>query len=233
MNKIKLLLLPLFLILLSGCSINYELNINKDNTVKESITPTVELSTIKVYYNTALEFFDAQYKKYIESSSLYEGYKYTQKESTQTSSTYEFSKTYNDIKEYLNSPSIKEIYQTVEYKETEKGLEVKLTDFNDVFINVSQDPTNKLKEPINIVIKSDYILKNTNASLRDKTKGIYTWKIDSKTEYPSIEFTVTNKQNIVSTYFNYILISIIVIIVLVITFLGINILEKSRNSNTI
>jgi len=162
---VKILSMLLILILLTGCSGNYDLNINSDLSIDEKLELTIDgeenyEKTVKLFEDNKIS--KSKYKISIDSDEVNIIYK----------------EKYLSFEDYiLNSKVYNQIFNEIQYNRT--------MDYIDLYVDENIKQNNKLTklngsnltdfDVIQVNIKNPYKVDVTNAELiNDKT---YTWSI--------------------------------------------------------
>lgn len=216
-KKIIILLLPL---LLTGCTINYDLTINK-NSISETITGSVEKSEYEIKdTDTSLNNFyiliNEDVNPVISSDDLYK------KNIIDTDTGIDYKYTYNYKKNYDKSRIINSCFENHLVSETDDYYKIELTG---KFYCLYSDK-------IDINVTSNYEVIENNASVVNGNK--YKWIINSSdnvnillTVSKKVEYTEPVKAKTFSTFQ---LIGLIIFVILtVITYF----LYKKKNSGKI
>lgn len=232
MKKIfKLITLFLFIIILSGCSADYDLVIDENNMVTEKIKVTIP-NEIILQGNEDIELF---LKNRIESYKTIRSYKNYLYDSRvgKTNSFIQMTMKYKNLNDYSKSPILNTIFENLNVIENDKFTSIK-TVGNYYYDNIygaektdesgleAGSPTQINMQDVNITIKIHNKLIESNADIEDKKNNIYTWKLNpgSKEEYIYIKYSDEKRYDIIFKDFisNYstviILISVVVAIVL-------------------
>ena len=215
MKQIKSILILSIVFILSGCTINYNVEINEDKSIKENIEVFVPAGIINMYYDDNIEgYYNDMYDTYKEE------YEFTDYEkninSSRANSHIKLDKSYCDIYSYFNSKHFNVLFENVNIQNINDEYIVKLSGYKDMF-NTYEDP-NFSVEPFNITLKSKYIIKESNADIKNFLTGTYIWNFDKTIEDKTIEFTISDKTNYFSKIFgNKILFySMLIIIIIVV-----------------
>lgn len=210
-NKIKILLLLLFVVLLSGCTGEYNLKINKDYSVDENVKLAIEQKedtyekTLDLFENNNIK--EDKYEVYVTGNKV----------------NIEYNESYNSFEDYiLNSILYKQLFSNIQYSKDDDHLIVytssnlKMNDKDGLLNNSSYI------ENLKINVTSPFSIGKNNADKSDK--DTLTWilkKNDSKREL-FFKYNYLKNSN-----FSY----IIIILIIVILFSSIAILVKKFLSN--
>ncbi len=200
MKKIKVLILLVGIILLCGCSGNYNVNINEDLSVSEELNLKIKQGD-KVYENT-LKLFDdndISSKKYKVVASKEEV-------------TINYKEKYNSLEEYLlDSKIYKNLFDTVNYNNNRKKIDISSTAY---FLTNNTDSEYIIDDLdislLQINVKTPYEIFNDNADSKNKETSIWTIKKGMKTK--SIKFSLDINKN-KSAKYQILMISLIIGIV--------------------
>ena len=237
MKKIIILMLAF---LLSGCTVNYELEIFEDLSLKESITVLDYAS----YFNRSGDVL-TQYKKIVDigmnEKNIY-NYEYIEKKDKNLYGGQAFNhyKSLYDFKE--NAISYKDAFDDIEIEEYDSIITLKsVGDFKvESFVKFNESEAIDELVPENtyfsLIIPFEVI--EHNADRVDTEKNIYYWDIDlNTTEDKNIIISFNkNKKHIsftkILSKIDYTFLIIIVIIILFII-IGYNSYKKSLENNRI
>ena len=205
-NKIIILL---SLLLLTGCTVNYNLEINKD-TLNETITGTVTKEESSQESNatglsTVYSIINEDQKPVYNKEELY------QKELKESGNNINYTFKYNyNIEDFVNSTIINTCFENKEIEEIDNYYSIRLSgNFYCLY-----------SKKINIAVTSNLKVASNNADkIKDNT---YIWTIDKNTPY-----TKPIKRGISSTF------RIVCFIVLVVLSSLAYILYKKKNSSEI
>ncbi len=213
----KILLLITFLFILTGCTINYEIKINKDD-INEMITGTVtkeesdidpEETSLNLFY-TLVNF---------EQSALFNADSFYDKKITEKDNYLEYNANYTYINNFKDSNIINTCFEKHEINETD--------DFYD--IHLSGNFYCLFSKKININVTSNMAVLENNAD--SVNKNTYSWVIDDSKD---VDILLTASKNIEafnakeeSVFSVYKIITFILLIILIIASL---IIYKKRNS---
>lgn len=215
MKKIKILILSILVILLTGCSGSYDLKINEDLSVNEKL-------------NLSLDTKDDTYYKAVK---LFENNKIKKDKYKIVNSDNKVKITYNDkfdsIEDYiLNSKLYKNMFDNINYEKNEKNLKINT---NSVFDNInSNSPFVNDEYDISLFqinIETPYKVSYTNADQVDE--NIMTWNINKDTTYKDISFDmdINDKQK---PYLQIIILILIGFIIIISTIIVINRFKQAK-----
>lgn len=195
----KKILIILMLMLLTGCTIDYDARITKDKKVFEVIKIEMDKDVVDIYYQDPNDYFDFISSKYEREYGV-SGYTPKQMIKKNNKYVYIYEKT-STLNEYLNSNLRKTIFNNYEYQEKNGKITVKVNDYIDLFNMDVQDPNFHIN-PFKIILKSDYYFSDSNADNINDLTGAYTWEFDETTTDKTIEFVLTDNQNYIATVYN-------------------------------
>lgn len=167
MKRIKIVILLIAIILITGCSGNYNLNINKDLTVSEELSVILEDEASS--YDKINELFinnnidNDKYRVVTEGNNLNVTYK----------------ESYDSLEDYLlNSFLYKQLFEKISYNTDRNEFSLEASNiFNTTSSKLNY--SNSIKSlRINVTTPLDIIDENSDTSSEDT----YTWTIDNKTK---------------------------------------------------
>lgn len=233
MKKVfKFIILFLFVIILSGCTTDYDLIIDENNMVTETFKITIPNEVILRQNDDIEIFLDNRIKNY-KSIRRYKNYIYDRKVG-KDASYLKMTMKYENLQDYSNSSFLNNIFENLIINENKKFTVFK-TVGNYYYENIyGAEPTDEGYElepgsptqitvgNVNISIKLHNKLIESNADIEDEKNNVYTWKLtpDSKEEYIYIKYSNKKRYDIIFKDFisNYsaiiILVSVVVGIVL-------------------
>lgn len=173
MKKIKILLVLMFVMLLSGCSGVYKIKINDNLSVDES-------ASIKLDYNE--DSYDKAIMLFKENNISEDDYSIVVNDN---SMEIEYKNSYDSVEDYLiNSKLYSQLFPNIDYA----------NDNNKLLLNTNSVFSNNVKL-LNINVETPFNVTDNNAD--DKNENIYTWSINSSTGYKEInlEIDLDNKKN--------------------------------------
>lgn len=167
MKRIKIVILLIAIILITGCSGNYNLNINKDLTVSEELSVILENEASS--YDKINELFinnnidNDKYRVVTEGNNLNVTYK----------------ESYDSLEDYLlNSFLYKQLFEKISYNTDRNEFSLEASNiFNTTSSKLNY--SNSIKSlRINVTTPLNIIDENSDTSSEDT----YTWTIDNKTK---------------------------------------------------
>ncbi len=175
MKYSRIIILCLFLLILTGCSVKYDLTINRDNTITETISGTVLNVELDNGENTDLNNYLYAFEV---ASPLIDEDDTFDKKIINNDNYKEFTFTYNYDKNYSKSSVLNKCFENYEYKETEDAYIFRLSgEFNCLY-----------SDEIEVNLISDYVVIDNNADKVLDNK--YTWYIDNS-DYVNIEAIIS------------------------------------------
>lgn len=214
MRKIKLIFIGIILILLTGCSGNYNLTINKDMSVNEELEISINDSSL---YNKTLKIFEENniprdnYEVNINENKVYIKYK----------------DTFNSIEDYiLNSKVYSQLFDKIEYNRTNKYIDL----YTSSNLKLKNDYTltngSNLQDldVIQVNITNPYKVVLTNAEISND--NTYTWTIKKENGIKKIQMQFKPSLS----GFPYKAVIVISVIIIVTLILVVNVYRKIKKS---
>ena len=221
----KIFILIVLLVLLTGCTGKYNINIKSNGKVEEKFEMTfdnsvVETNDIDAYFKDVI----SQYRK----NNMYTSYKITKKTSKGKSTIY-VSRTYNNMNDLVATSEILPIMfekispngQYGEYGLVTTGEYYKEAAFEGDF---DDEPFDK----IDITVSSQLKIISNNADKFDNKENKLYWKLDNEKNNFSLEFKFNNSKrydiiikDIAKTYlpFLIILVGIAIVVMIIVKYL--------------
>lgn len=214
-NKIKIILLILSIILLTGCSGNYNININEDLSIDENLYLTIDNSDTA--YENTLKIFDEnnidkdKYDVSINGDDI----------------IIEYNDKFETIDDYIiNSNIYHQLIDEITYNKTDKYVDL----YTNQYLKLKEDNnignTNDL-DVIQINVKVPFKMISNNSDIYND--DIYTWTIDKNTTQKKISMNFEMRPS----GFPYSQVIMIVTLVVVITIFTIILIRRFRNSQKI
>ncbi len=217
-NKLKIIVISIFILLLTGCSGNYNLTINKDMSVNEELE--LSFDNNKDLYNKTLKIFEnnnVDKNKYdVNISNGKVAIKYNEK--------------FNSIEDYiLNSKVYKQLFNEIQYNKTKSYIDLYVSDELKLKNNYNLISGSNLQDldMIQVNITNPYKMIYTNAEIENN--NTYTWTIKKNDQNKEIQMQFKHLLN----EFPYRLVIVLSVIALVVIISGINILLKTRKRQSI
>lgn len=177
----KILFLIGLSFLLTGCTINYNLEIS-DNKFKETITGNVLNSELKTGddtdFNIYYHLLNSEQPAFKNNNSIYYNKK-TEKKNEEID--YEYTYEFNE-NNFINSKILNECFDNFTFENKDDNY----------YINVAGDFKCAYTDKININIKTDYQVITNNAD--KKSKNTYTWIIE-KDNIEDLDFNIVINKN--------------------------------------
>ncbi len=223
--------------MLTGCSVNYNLVITNDETIKENFTINVDNEII---YDSGMEIdeFLDYYSHLYQQNEGYENFKIETKEGKFISS-FIVKNDYKSLNDYIESFSFKYMFNDAyierigNYISFKTSTNLKLEEMNNN-IEISDFACDNFK----ISIKFYNEVVNNNADEIDEKNNIYTWNVNknSTKDYiefkigPKVRYDVMIKDYIYNNIFEISIVGSLLLIILIVT---IFIVYKSKKNNEI
>ena len=234
MKKLILFLIPF---LITGCTINYELDINDDLSVTENIKVLEDAS----YFNREASADDT-YKKIVDigmNENGYLRYDYIKENNLYGGKAI---RNYKSLEDFVNeAASYKKLFSGLDLSINENIVTLKsVGEFNvqEVSFNSEEFPDVRIPEDVYFSIKVPFKVISHNADRVDNNYNIYYWDIrESTTKDKNIEITFDTKQKHTSIKklldkIDYTIVLIIGIIIIAGYFLN-SIIKKNDENNRI
>ena len=201
MKRIKIFLLLIMVLLLSGCSGNYNLKINDDLSVEETVSLKVPST------NDTLE----KTTKLFEDNNISKDKYDIVASDNDVKITY--SEKYDSIEEYiLDSKLYKNLFDNINYEKNENYFKLST---NSVFSLNGKNSNNIVDNYdislLQINVETPYKIIENNAD--NVSDGLYSWVLNSKTTYKNIYFTLS-ADNKTRNFASVIVLSIMAFIVI-------------------
>lgn len=231
----KVFILITLLILLTGCTGKYEINIKSNGKVEEKFEMSFDNNILET--NNVDEFFKDTLEDY-RKNNMYKSYKIT-KDSSKNKSTIYVSRTFNNINDLISySEILPVIFENIspngeygEYGLVTTGEYYKDSIFNGEF---DGEPFTK----IDVKVKSQLKILSNNADEFDNDENTLYWNLDSEKNNFSLDFKFNNSKrydiiikDIAKTYWPVlgILLGITIVVMIIISALK----QKDRLNNKI
>ena len=216
MKKLKILIVFIFVVILTGCSGTYNLKINKDFSVEEDLILKINKKDEETYNKTIKLFKSNKIKK--------DKYKVT---SSNDEVKIKYSEKYKSLEDYLaNDKVYRQMFDNLDYSFSDGILSIQASSNMFLKKNDSNYIYNDFDiSSLKINLDSQFNVKNSNADVNNNSLS---WIIDDNTRNKeiSVELDVTDKKNKITDILVISLISIVV--VSFITFVIIKILNKRK-----
>lgn len=225
MRKRKLTLLSIFtILLLSGCTGQYEIEINKDLSLEESFTIVGDERFSLTGYtpDSMFQILTETYQEYYDSNdkNLFSNTNNDNKLMTS------FHKSYSSLDTYKNSFYIKQIYEEG-ISLTKEDHIITLTsngNLKNFWVFLPGEYEDSLFSEIKISIKVPFVVTSHNADVIDKDNNIYTWIYDYQESSKSLTLSFNEEKEFVSDksklWQNILIIASIIIVLGLATYFG-------------
>lgn len=232
MNKLKKFLITFIILITSGCSVEYNLNINEDNSVSETVVAsevTTKMESLtRLKGDTAVNYLFKMFNRNDDLISV-----------TSTSDTYNTYATakrvYNDIDEYKDSFK-SDLFSNINVSKSDNTVMIyakqktKLT--NDSSYSLIYDDVHiKIKIPYKVIENNaDEVIGDTyiwNLSKNDDLKTVKISYLDNN-KNNNMNIKINNKIYSISYY-----ITIIGLLAIIIIFIIIIVYRKNKKNNIV
>lgn len=163
--------------LLTGCSVNYQVTIDRDLSVLEEANIKADDELYKDYYRTTKYNILDSLLKYHENNLKEKDYNY---EVIESNNPYVVvSKKYNNIKEYLdNSLLFNDYFDKINYTKEGNIVKIETEGFNP---NLRDNPSRFYIDNLDIMITPEFKVINSNATKIDEKTNTYHFMIKNDT----------------------------------------------------
>lgn len=230
----KILILATFMILFTGCDVEYNLVIDNKKRVIEEATFLQDNDNMLKYSSTIDEFiYDREQENFLDSSyqyeRIYEGDK----------SGLNVKNSYKSLEDYVNSRIYKRLFEDAKIISDKKFYS--FTTFGDYYRNsVFSTPLEATYryniDKITVNIKFYNVVDSHNADKVDEKNNVYTWYLESSNLNEQIKFTLSNEvrtdivmQNFFSKYKIVIIVCLLVIVLSIYGILKFMSIRKENN----
>ena len=216
MKKLMLITLIGLIFLLSGCSVNYKLNITEDLIFEEEIS-VLELTNVLSLFSEDVEEFIFSSVEFYSSNEEYNNYYIYDSSDTKVTSI-SGQATYLSFDDYKNRNLLKDdFFSDCSFIINDEIVELKFfgNESNNLFIGNELGGTIIDSASINITVPFKVI--SSNAERVDKETNTYTWIYD-KNNYEkdiTMEFDMSDNHTKEATYVIYIIGGIIVWLIVI------------------
>lgn len=195
--KVKLLIMLVISVLLTGCSATYDVIIKANDEVFETINfsfKNEELGKNKKEINTYLDEQIKAYKRIL----IYQNFEFEKKVGKENSYV-TMSRTYSDLDEYKESVFVKSLFQNVTVTNNKYYTEIQTVGdyyYDYIYGSDSDEIAPKDKNNIGNVevsVRLENQLVDTNADLKNENKNIYTWVITPDDDVKNIYIRSNDK----------------------------------------
>lgn len=218
MKKLNKLLVLFLIFILTGCSGNYDVNINKDLSVEESLY--LSLDNDENVYNKTIKIFD---------DNKIDRDKYNVKQSS-NEIIIEYKEKYNSVDEYiLKSKIYHQLIDDISYNKNQKYVDI----YIDQYVKIQNQNESSLLGNVSdinflqINIKTPFKVLVSNAD--NISEDTYTWTIDKNTVRKKILFQFSKRLNRIS----YPQIAMLTILIMCMVILIVRLIKKYQKSQKI
>ena len=228
MKRIILIFLCLFCL---GCEAKYELVINEDLSVKESITGLEDENFYDQYYKSTkervIDFMSDTKDEYLEEIG------YSKQIVTENDLTGAlFVKEFSSLEEYFKrSLAYTQFYENIDYKINNGVVEINL---NNQLLENEDSIERYVIDNCNISIVLPFKVKTNNADFIDKKTNTYTWELNNETgKNIQIKFDTKKIYEYKETNTDYVSYLLIIVLITGMLYLIYYIYNKNKLNNKI
>ena len=205
----KIVVLIIFVLMLTGCSVKYNLVINEDLSIQEEAKLTGTDEFFQNYYKTTrtsvLKSNLEVYKDILDESS----YEYEVKEES-----YPYvltTNTYSNVNEYINNSKLfNDYFDEIKYTEDGDIKKIETVGFNE---NNPDDPNRFNVKDLTIAITCPFEVTDHNATEIDKNTNTYYFKLGEKGETKILfEYDVSKKYSVENNLLRTLIICLVAIV---------------------
>ena len=211
----KIILLVISLLLVTGCAVKYNVVINEDLTLTEEAKLTGTSSFFDIYYKTTktnvIKSMIDIYKDILDEN------KYTYELKEGTTPYVLVSKKYDSVSDYTNNSILFNGYFD-EVKYTEDG-NIKRIETMGYMPNDPDNPDRFNIKELEISITCPYKVKNHNAKGYNKETNTFYYELNSDSDKILLEYDVSKKFNPHEDVLKTIIISLVILIVVWVSFI--------------
>ena len=187
----KKIFILLFAFFLTGCSIDYNVLVDEKKRVEESITMFVSNEDIKQYNNSVEGYLTSKIYEY-KNKDIYKPYQFARKIGKENSYVI-LTRKFKSLKEYSESPNLKNLFEFVIVEEDDSGTSLKTTGkyYKE---NIYSDYVDTVALIENITIKYKFYnnIIESNADEFDEKNNILIWTIDINDNEKHLYFKIGN-----------------------------------------
>ncbi len=211
----KKIILFLVLSLLTGCSLNYELKINKDLSVIETINVIEPRSKITMYVQDVDEYIQENIDNFSSQEeyniyNIYDG-------SNETRAIGIATVDYNNFNDYCETNTINDyFFSDCKVYENENIITINLesSTANDLFVSTDLEEALFTSASISIIIPFKVV--SNNADSIDLESSTYTWKYTTEDYLKDISITYnTTEENVKPVNYSMYIIGGIILVVII------------------
>ena len=202
MKNLKRIMIVLILLISTGCTVKYEIEITDDLKIKENIDVTENNEKFEKIGTNNKTYIDMMYDVY-SANYIYKSYNYKKIIGNEESGI-SAKKEYKSFDEYIKNNSIRNsIFRYINIEEENGIITYSATNlkYEEIFNELE---SNFPYDEILVTIKLPFEVTETNADVKETEKGKYTWIIDKNTTNPEIKLSFNKKLSIDKKIINYI-----------------------------
>ena len=228
-NLKKVIFVVIFMFLLSGCDVTYNLKINKNLSVTEKIVALEEEEFNDLAHDYLLDrisvAFSSRYDEFYDYSAI----------SKNTKTGNKLIRSYNSLNEYKDQSNVfLDLIDNYSITETLNIINLNIVLSDDIY-NTDDMAYTIIPENININIELPFKVTNTNADTQDG--NTYSWKIDKNNRNANIMLSFDKNRLSNNVYIWNIGISYVILIaagiILIVSVIAFVIYKKIRGINKI
>ncbi len=173
----KMILIFIFIIMNTACTAEYNLNIDKDLIVEESVSVKDSIFNIRKQELDVDFFLDLNIDRY-KSNNLYSTYMY-EKKVDNNNAIVTANMTYLDFLSYKNTSAlIENLFTNLNIINNGNiyTFEYKVKSLSNIEVFKSTELYSSLLDGVDVNIKLPFRVINSNADRFDEDSGIYSWK---------------------------------------------------------
>ena len=219
----KKFLILIIMLLLTGCSVNYNISINDDLKVVEKASIRGSEKLYNTYYrNSKIDVLSSLLDNY-EDELKNNNYEYKLND---TNEPYiNIQKEYNGIEEFLNNSKLfNDYFDEISYNKDGNIVKIETIGFNP---NEEDNPERFNVDNINIAITSKYEIKNSNASKIDEDNNIYYFNLNGNMDDFKILLEIDTSKKFDANK-NQVLMIIIAIAILVMSWVIVLVVNRKK-----
>ncbi len=221
----KIVILLVFIFLITGCRVKYNLSLNEDLTIDETAMLTGTDEFFNVYYKTTRKNVLKSFIEIYQDILTQNNYQFELKEDDIPYVL--VTKKYSNVSEYAQDSILFNDYFD-EVKVTEDG-NIKKIETVGFHPNEPDNPDRFNVKELEIAIKCAYNVKNHNATKVDKLSNTYYYDLNENNNHILLEYDSSSNFNPNSDLIRIIIICAAIIIVLWITVIYLN--KKNKRNN--
>ncbi|MBE6153565.1 MAG: hypothetical protein E7166_05015 [Firmicutes bacterium] len=235
MSRNLKLLIIISLIFITGCSTKYDLTIDSDLNLKETVTLYENNKTLEVYNNNLKLVPDQKFSQYKEMST-FKNYKLIKKIFEKDKTGGVIQTKFSSLEKYRDSFVLTTIFEDIQFLEYGNIVNIQTSGYNPS-IFVSEEDFEFFMEDIEVNIKFHNDVVENNAQKYDEKTNTYTWILNQDSKSGNIMFSIDKSKKrydiIIKDFINDNLFSIIGIGTLLTITLLITIVMYRKNKNSI